>query len=43
MGAEPRLIETFGALVAAWVESVRHQKADETLLAEEHEQWSGEL
>ncbi|MGW6749701.1 DUF6300 family protein [Streptomyces sp. NPDC055006] len=36
-------IETFGALVAAWVESVRHQKADETLLPDEHEQWSGEL
>ncbi|WP_432168644.1 DUF6300 family protein [Streptomyces sp. bgisy031] len=30
-------IETFGALIAAWVESVRHQKADETPLAEEHD------
>ncbi|MER7202987.1 hypothetical protein CG723_28010 [Streptomyces sp. CB01635] len=36
-------IETFGGLVAAWVESVRHQRVDEARLTEEHEQWSGEL
>ncbi|MFI9781803.1 DUF6300 family protein [Streptomyces sp. NPDC051956] len=36
-------IETFGGLVAVWVESVRHQRVDEALLAKKHEQWSGEL
>ncbi|MFE5199035.1 DUF6300 family protein [Streptomyces sp. NPDC056601] len=37
-------LEAFGGLVAAWVESVRHQRVDEELLTEQHEQWRrGEL
>ncbi|MFH8772036.1 DUF6300 family protein [Streptomyces sp. NPDC017958] len=35
----PENVATFGGLLAAWVESVRHRTVDEALLANEYEQW----
>lgn len=32
-------VDTFGELAAAWVESVRHRSADESMLADEEERW----
>jgi hypothetical protein len=37
-------VETFGGLVAAWVESLRQETVDLVALADEHERWHrGEL
>ncbi|MGW0885412.1 DUF6300 family protein [Streptomyces sp. NPDC002671] len=35
----PENLATFGGLLAAWIESVRHRAVDEVLLADEYERW----
>ncbi|WP_329453366.1 DUF6300 family protein (plasmid) [Streptomyces sp. NBC_01724] len=35
----PENVDTFGGLVAAWVESLRQERVDEELLTAEHDQW----